>query len=323
MLESMQQQCRGIIVSKRSPLRNRRSDFVRNLRMGVRESVFAAHPDTLADAIELARTAEHMYAALPEKQEEPGTELRKMRKQVELLSMQRKNSCCNFWRRHWEECPESHKLQPPHSSNFLESDDTVSIDSADRQPVEIFAGSDDDSNSFESTGYESSGTESNDSEQEILAGKRRREPEPKQQAEAPGRPKVQKRDPNQLPRKREPLKPFSIRFLYKRSRNGRSGRRVIAKSIKRLSWGSFALLLRTCNSRSPLIACSSTSERTFIITSTRFCFMSRMQVEKLFVRNRELESRQVLLNQLLCLQKRRTVLRKTQSPKRLRVVHAR
>ena len=64
--------------------------FVRNLKMGLRESVFAAGPKTLAQAIEIARRAEDMYAALPGKQEEPGTEIRKLRKQVELLSIQKK-----------------------------------------------------------------------------------------------------------------------------------------------------------------------------------------------------------------------------------------
>lgn len=66
--------------------------FIWNLKMGLRESVFAADPKTLVQAIEIARRAEDMYAALPGKQEEPGAEIRKLRKQVELLSMQRKGA---------------------------------------------------------------------------------------------------------------------------------------------------------------------------------------------------------------------------------------
>ncbi|GAQ91812.1 hypothetical protein KFL_008600030 [Klebsormidium nitens] len=127
--------------------------FVRNLKMGLRESVFAASPSSLAQAIEIARRVEDMYAALPGKQEEPGTEIR-------------------------------------------------------RPPEEIVAFTDDESDaSSDSSGYESSDTESQNSDQEIFAGKRRREPEPRREAEAPGGAKAQKRDVNQLPRKREAVKP--------------------------------------------------------------------------------------------------------------------
>jgi hypothetical protein len=64
--------------------------FVRNLKMGFRESTFAGHPTDFADAIEIARKAEDMYAGLPDKQEEVGNEVRKLRTQmVEMLSLQK------------------------------------------------------------------------------------------------------------------------------------------------------------------------------------------------------------------------------------------
>lgn len=66
--------------------------FVRDLKMGLQESTFAGHPTDLADAIEIARKAEDMCAGLPDKQEEVGNEVRKLRTQMaEMLSLQRRN----------------------------------------------------------------------------------------------------------------------------------------------------------------------------------------------------------------------------------------
>jgi hypothetical protein len=125
--------------------------------------------------------------------------------------------CCNFWRRHRDECPELAKAQAAHlqnlleanPSNFLETDDTISLCSADQEPAEIFALSDEEEieSTSESSAYESSESDTDDSDQEMYAGKRRREGETKKETEGPGRPKVQKRDERKLPRKREAVKP--------------------------------------------------------------------------------------------------------------------
>lgn len=98
---------------------------------------------------------------------------------------------------------------PPSSSHFLQTDEVDSVASDDDcPPAELFAGSGDEFDaSSELSGYESSETESLDSDREIFAGKRKREPESRRDAEAPGASKAQKRDGDKLPRKREPVKP--------------------------------------------------------------------------------------------------------------------
>lgn len=60
------------------------------MRHALRESVFAASPSTLTQDIEIARRAKDIYTALPGKQKVLGIEIRKLRKQVELLSFQKK-----------------------------------------------------------------------------------------------------------------------------------------------------------------------------------------------------------------------------------------
>jgi hypothetical protein len=63
--------------------------FIKNLRLGITESTFARHPQTLADAHWMAKEAENMYYTLFDKRKEPRTELNEIRKQVEMLTHQK------------------------------------------------------------------------------------------------------------------------------------------------------------------------------------------------------------------------------------------
>jgi hypothetical protein len=60
----MPQQCRCIFVSWKLRPRNTCDYFIRNLKMGLRESTFVTHPENLGDAIEVARKAKDMYGSL-------------------------------------------------------------------------------------------------------------------------------------------------------------------------------------------------------------------------------------------------------------------
>jgi hypothetical protein len=89
--------------------------------------------------------------------------------------------CCNFWQRHRDECPELAKAQAVHlqnmleanPSNFLETDDIVSLCSADQEPTEMFALNDEEEieSTSESSAYESLESDIDDSDHEKYAGK--------------------------------------------------------------------------------------------------------------------------------------------------------
>ena len=70
----------------------RREYFVKNLRAGIKESTFSRNPVTLADAVEVAREAENMYYTVSGKREEPGTEVKEIKRKVEMLALQKANS---------------------------------------------------------------------------------------------------------------------------------------------------------------------------------------------------------------------------------------
>jgi hypothetical protein len=64
--------------------------FVKNLRMGLRESVFASRPETLSAAIESAHEAERMFSSLSRDRRDMGREVQHLGKEVaQLFSMQR------------------------------------------------------------------------------------------------------------------------------------------------------------------------------------------------------------------------------------------
>jgi hypothetical protein len=64
--------------------------FVKNLRMGLRESVFASRPETLSAAIESAHEAERMFSSLSDDRRDMGREVQHLGKEVaQLFSMQR------------------------------------------------------------------------------------------------------------------------------------------------------------------------------------------------------------------------------------------
>lgn len=69
-----------------------REYFVKNLRPGIKESTFSRNPVTLADAVEVAREAENMYYTVSGKRDEPGTEVKEIKRKVEMLALQKANT---------------------------------------------------------------------------------------------------------------------------------------------------------------------------------------------------------------------------------------
>jgi hypothetical protein len=63
--------------------------FVKNLRMGLRESVFASRPETLSAAIENDHEAERMFSCLSGDRRDMGREVQHLGKEVaQLVFMQ-------------------------------------------------------------------------------------------------------------------------------------------------------------------------------------------------------------------------------------------
>lgn len=54
--------------------------FIRGLRLGLREGIFAGQPTTLSDAISMARKAEDLFTSFPEQQPEIGREVAQLKK---------------------------------------------------------------------------------------------------------------------------------------------------------------------------------------------------------------------------------------------------
>lgn len=63
--------------------------FVKNLRPGIKESTFSRNPVTLAEAVEVAREAENIYYTVNGKRNEPGTEVKEIKKKVDMLALQK------------------------------------------------------------------------------------------------------------------------------------------------------------------------------------------------------------------------------------------
>jgi hypothetical protein len=130
--------------------------FIKKLCLGSKESTFARHPITLADAMDVVREAENLYFTLTDKREEPGTEIKEIEKQVEMLTLQKAavspvpstfpagrpmrcpkclqeghaiprfcnnepkthfNPCCNYWGRHRPDCAAARGQQPTVPTN--------------------------------------------------------------------------------------------------------------------------------------------------------------------------------------------------------------
>lgn len=66
-----------------------REYFVKNLRPGIKESTFSRNSVTLADAVEVAREVENIYCTVSGKRNEPGTEVKEIKKKVEMLALQK------------------------------------------------------------------------------------------------------------------------------------------------------------------------------------------------------------------------------------------
>jgi hypothetical protein len=69
--------------------------FIRNLRLGLREGIFAGQPATLSDAISMARKAEYLFTSFFEKQPEIGREVAQLKKMTADSYLAHKQSHCN------------------------------------------------------------------------------------------------------------------------------------------------------------------------------------------------------------------------------------
>jgi hypothetical protein len=218
-------------------------NFIKNFQTPrIREYVFSRSPPTLKAAIEAARDAEDMYISVVE-QKEPGQRVTALERQVEILTHQSKtakppdrpvwrgrcpkcleeghrwNDCkyepkteqckkCYFWGRHRYNCTENKETAQNPASNYLKVEfDSNEAESNIAPPAEMYACEDDsvtDSESEYSSSEDSGSSEEKEyvlENGEVFAVKRERE-ENRGSFE-----KRQKRDRNELPRKREPMKP--------------------------------------------------------------------------------------------------------------------